>query len=115
MRDFASTTITLQEAVVLAVEAGRFEDAAILTGAFEGSCERIGVRPPIPLQRIIDTRQPSRRIAEALEPATLAVLTERGRRMSLDEAVAYVLQMADAMGPAPPDEARPGGRPDGAQ
>ncbi len=115
VRDFASTTITLQEAVVLAVEAGRFEDAAILTGAFEGSCERIGVRPPIPLQRIIDTRQPSRRIAEAIDPETLAVLAERGRRMSLDEAVAYVLRMADAMGAATPDEAGPGGRPDGAQ
>jgi hypothetical protein len=95
LRDVASTTITLQEAVVMAIEAGRFEAAATLTGAFEGLCERFGVRPPIPLQQIINTSRPADRLAAALETEQLAALVARGRRMSLDEAVAFVVWMAD--------------------
>lgn len=95
LRDVASTTITLQGSVVLAIEAGRFEDAAVLTGAFEGLCERFGVRPPIPLQEIINTHRPRERLAAALEPEHFATLIERGRRMGLDEAVAFVVRMAD--------------------
>ena len=95
LRDYASTTITLQEGVTMAVVSGRFEDGAILSGAFEGLSERFGVRPPIPLQEIINTTHPGERLAANLEPERLAALTERGRRMSLDEAVAYVVRMAD--------------------
>ncbi len=97
LRDVASTTVTLQEAIVLAIEAARFEDAAILKGAFEGLCERSGIRPPIPLQRIVNVSRPDERLAAALDPATLAELLGRGRRMSLDDAISFVVRMTDDM------------------
>jgi predicted ATPase/class 3 adenylate cyclase len=106
MRDVSSTTITLQEARLTALDLGRVEDAAVLTGAFEGLCERFGVRPPILLEQIIEARRPRERIEEALEPGRLATLVERGRRMSLDEAVAFVLRMDDEMGKEAVSQAR---------
>lgn len=97
LRDVASTTIMLEQSVVMAIESGRFEDAAVLTGAFEALCERFGVRPPIPFQQLINSRRPRERLTEALEPERLETLIERGKRMSLDEAVAFVVRMADEM------------------
>ncbi len=95
LRDVSSATITLQEAVLAALELGRLEDAGVLTGAFEGLCERYGVRPPASLQEIINSRRPLERLAEAFEPERLEALMDRGRRMTLDEAVAFVVRMSD--------------------
>jgi predicted ATPase/class 3 adenylate cyclase len=95
LRDIAGTTVTLQEAAVLALESGRFEEAAVLTGAFEGLSERHGFSVPVPLQQIINTREPRLRLAERLDAERLATLIEQGRRLSLDEAVAYAIEMAD--------------------
>jgi class 3 adenylate cyclase len=69
--------------------------AAVMTGAFEGLSERHGFRVPTPLQQIINTREPRVRLAEGLDAARLATLLEQGRRLSLDEAVAYTVEMAD--------------------
>ena len=41
------------------------------------------------------SREPRPRLAEALGPDRLEALIEQGRRLSLDEAVAYTVQMAD--------------------
>lgn len=97
LRDVASTTIALQEAVVVALDSGHPDGAAILLGAFEALCEQYGVRPPVPLQEIINTRRPSERLAEAVPPERLRSLKEQGRRMTLDEAVSFTVRMIDEM------------------
>ena len=97
LRDVVGTTVTLQESVVLALESGRLEDTALLIGAFEGLSERYGFRVPIPLQQIINSRRPRERLAEALDRERLEALVERGRRMTIDQAVAFVVRMAGEM------------------
>ena len=97
LRDAASTTVSLQEGVVLALESGRLEDAGLLMGAFEGLCDRYGVRPPIPLQKIVNSRRPRERLEEVMSPQELDNLIDRGKRMSLDEAVGFIVRMADEL------------------
>jgi hypothetical protein len=72
----------------------------------ETATAQYGVRPPAGLAFLISTREPSKRVEEALDPATLPDAMERGRRMSLDEAVELVLQLGrDAgLGPSAPSE-----------
>ena len=52
MRDVAGATIALPAAALVGIEFGLTEEAALLMGAFEGLCERYGVRPPVGLDRI---------------------------------------------------------------
>jgi predicted ATPase len=107
LRDVTSTTIALQESVVMTIDSGREEDAAILTGAFEGLCERYGVRPPIPLQYFINSRRPLERLAESLAPDRLEALIERGKRMSLDDAVSFTIRLAEELDRATADPVGP--------
>ncbi len=95
LRDVASTTLTIQEGVVLAKAFGRPEDAAVLSGAFTAHCERYGVRPPASLQRFLDTRDPMAESRAALGTEAYQAAIERGRRMSLDEAVDLMVRIAD--------------------
>lgn len=110
LRDVASTTVSIQEAVVLALESGRAEDAGLLMGAFQGLCERHGVRPPMPLQQIVNSRRPRERLEEALSPQELDKLIDRGKRMSLDDAVAFIVRMADELDRAATESAGPAER-----
>jgi hypothetical protein len=66
--------------------------------------ERYGVRPPIPLRQIISSRRASERLTEALGPERLETFIERGGRMSLDEAVALTVRMADGLARESADE-----------
>ena len=97
MRDIGTTTISLHIGVLVAAIVGRFEDAAELIGAFEASCERYGVRPPAALSTFIKSHDPFAATIEALSPEAYAAAYERGRRLSLDEAVAKVADLGDAM------------------
>ena len=97
LRDAASTTIGLQEGVVLAAAVGRLEDAAILAGAFEALCQRYGVRPPGALQRFLDARDPLEEVTEGLGERPARAALEIGRRMSLEEAVALYLAVAESV------------------
>lgn len=97
LRDAASTTIGIQEGVVLAASIGRLEDAAVLAGAFEALCQRYGVRPPGALQRFLDARDPMEQVTEGLGVAAVREALERGRRMSLDEAVALFIEVAQSV------------------
>jgi hypothetical protein len=96
MRDIATTSISLHIGVLAATVAGRFEDAAELAGAFDGSCERYGVRPPAALETFIEGHDPFMATRAALPPDVFAAAYERGRRLSLDEAVAKVAELGEA-------------------
>jgi len=96
MRDLGTTTISLHIGVLMAAMLGRFEEGAELDGAFEANCERYGVRPPAGLSRFIQNQDPFAAIRAALPANVYAAARERGRRMSLDDAVAKVIELADA-------------------
>ncbi|MDP9482765.1 MAG: adenylate/guanylate cyclase domain-containing protein [Chloroflexota bacterium] len=96
MRDIATTTISLHVGVLAAAMVGRFEDAAELTGAFEAACERYGVRPPAALDRFIETSDPFAATRSTLPPEVYAAAYERGRRLTLDEAVTKVTELGEA-------------------
>ena len=104
MRDAAGSTIALPVPAIVAIEFGRPEDAALIIGAFEGLCERYGVRPPIGLEQMIRRTDPAVRLQSILEPATLAEALERGRRMTLDETMDLVVRIGDAV---PSDDRSP--------
>ena len=93
LRDIGTTAISLQVAAIVALEAGRPEDAAVLFGAMETLSERYGVKPPAGLAWLIKTQAPEERVAALLEPDVLAAALERGRRLSLDEAVELVVRI----------------------
>jgi len=102
-RDVASTTITLPAAAIMAVVAGRPEDAGLLLGAFEALSDRYGVRPPGGLQVLFSLWDPMDRVRASLTQDRVTETMARGRRMSLAEAVELTLQIGDqlqAQGPA---------------
>ncbi len=93
MRDLGATTISLHIGVLIGVMAERFADAAALTGTFDAATELYGVRPPAALGRLIDWMDPFAMTRAALTPEAYAVAYERGRRMTLDEAVALIVEL----------------------
>jgi predicted ATPase/class 3 adenylate cyclase len=93
MRDLGTTTISLHVGVLVAAVVGRFDVAAELIGAFHASCERYGVRPPAALSTFIETHDPFAATSDALSPEAYAAAYERGRRLSLDEAVGKVAEL----------------------
>jgi predicted ATPase/class 3 adenylate cyclase len=95
MRDIATTTISLHIGVLVAVIVQRYEDGAELIGVFDASCERYGVRPPAALDRFIETSDPFVATREALSPEVFEAAHARGRRLSLDEAVAKVQELGE--------------------
>ena len=97
LRDIATTAISLQVGSIVALEAGRPEDAAVLFGAMENLSERYGVEPPAGLAWLIKSQTPDERVAELLEPDVLAAALERGRQLSLDDAVELVVRIETAL------------------
>ena len=93
LRDIGTTAISIQIGAIVALNADRPEDAALLLGATESLTERYGVVPPAGLAWLIGSQNPVERVAELLEPDVLASALERGRRFSLDEAVELVVQI----------------------
>lgn len=103
MRDRGTATISLTTGVLMASMLGRPEEAARLSGAFEGLCQRYGVRPPASLERFIGEMDALATVRDALTPEAFAAAVEHGRRMTLDEAVALVAELGDmASGGQPP-------------
>jgi predicted ATPase/class 3 adenylate cyclase len=94
MRDLGTTTISLHVGVLMAVILQRFEDAAVLHGAWDGLCERYGVRPPLALSRFIQGNDPLAAVRAALPADVRARAYDRGLHMTLDGAVALVVEMA---------------------
>ena len=56
LRDVAGSSIALPIAAVVGLEVGLIEEAAVIMGAFEGLCERYGVRPPLGLEQLLERR-----------------------------------------------------------
>ena len=114
LRDTATSTLTLQGCAIAALEAGRPVDAAILLGAFEGLSELYGVRTPLGLNWLIQQNDPVGRTQAMLGPEEFADAKERGRRMSLDDAVDLAVGIGrDALAPplAEPQSAATGSWP----
>jgi hypothetical protein len=98
MRDLGTTTISLHIGVLLGALTGQFEEAAEVHGAFDALCDRYGVRPPAALTRFVGGADPFRATRENLDPETWAAAYERGRRLTLDEAVSMIVGLGDAAG-----------------
>jgi hypothetical protein len=79
---------------VMAIETGRFEDAAALLAAVEAFRVQYGMTTPGGLGQMIARGNPLERIQSALSPEQAAAAAERGRRMSLDEAANLVGSIA---------------------
>lgn len=108
MRDLGTAAISLHVGVLIASMVGRPEDVARLRGAFEGVCERYAVRPPASLERFVGDIDPIGPARERLGPEAFAAAVERGRAMSLDDAVALIVELgdlADEAGPPPRSQA----------
>jgi tetratricopeptide (TPR) repeat protein len=98
MRDLGTTTISLHIGVLLGALAGDFERAAEIHGAFDALCDRYGVRPPAALTRFVGRQDPFVLTKQSLDSGVWAAAYERGRRLTLDEAVAVVIAVGDAAG-----------------
>lgn len=94
IRDVATTTVSLAMAGRVALAAGSPEDGAALLGAYDTFSEIYGVRPPAGLLHQMRSAGVVEQIRDALDPETFAAATARGRRFSLDEAVALVVELA---------------------
>jgi predicted ATPase/class 3 adenylate cyclase len=105
MRDLGSSAISLHVGVLIASVLGHLEDAARLWGAFGSLCDRYGVQPPASLEKFIGDIDPLGPARERLGSEAFAAAVEVGRQMSLDDAVALIVNMsdlADQAGAAPP-------------
>ena len=98
MEDLGTTTISLHVGVLLGALTGRFEEAAEIHGAFDALCERYGVRPPAALSEFVGRQDPFEWARQNLDPTAWADAYERGRRLTLDEAVAKIVGLGDAAG-----------------
>jgi tetratricopeptide (TPR) repeat protein len=98
IRDLASSTIGLPIGAVIALEAGRPYEAAMIMGAFEALSERYGVRPPLGVEELIRSAEPLESARSALEPEAFAEALESGRRMTLGEAIDLITRTGE---PAP--------------
>ena len=101
MRDVGTTTISLHIGVLIAAMLGRWEVGAMVHGAYDALCERYGVRPPFGLELFYAAQDPFTATREALAEDDYAAAYARGRRLTLDEGVALVVELSQGVtGPA---------------
>jgi predicted ATPase/class 3 adenylate cyclase len=93
--DVGSSTITLPTCALVALEAGRAEDACLIQGAFEGLSQQYGVSPPMGMQILLANWDLSARLTAAMGAEDAAEAIDRGRRLSHDEAIALVARMGE--------------------
>ena len=79
---------------VAALELGRPESAAVILGAFDALSRRYGLQRPAGYEQIVAVMDPRGRTEAALDPETFQSAMLRGGEMTLEEAVAFVLEMA---------------------
>lgn len=106
LRDVATTTITLAGGAMMLLENGMSEEAATLMGAFENLCDVHGVRPPAGIGQLIADSRLEQRAYEELASDQRAEAVARGRAMSLDDAVAYLVEMSDRLRTPPGPDAQ---------
>jgi len=104
--DVVAITSVLPIEAMAAIELERPESAAMILGAFDGLSRRYGVQMEVNLEQLVAAYDPRGRAQGALDPETFDAALRRGREMTLEEAVAYVLEMAKPLIDVPSD---PGG------
>lgn len=92
--DVVSMTSVLPFEAIAALELARPESAAVILGAFDTNSRRYGVQPPLGIEQVIAAYDPRGRAKAALDPETFDAASRRGREMTLEEAVEYVVEMA---------------------
>lgn len=95
IRDVATTTISLADAAILLLDFDRHEEAATLLGAYHRLCDLHGVQPPAGLGQLIAWSRVEERAFQNLTSDEHAAATKRGRTMSLDDGVAFVVATAE--------------------
>lgn len=114
LRDVTGTTIAIPLAALLALEAGRAEDAATLLGAADHLGDLYGVKAPLGLKELLGVSDPRGRAVATLGEKGYQEAFEVGRGMTLDQAVELTVRMQDeAWGPGDrsgSDVAGPGAR-----
>jgi len=96
LRDVTGTTIAIPLAALMAVEAGRPEDAARLMGASEHLCELYGVKAPLGLRQLLHDSNPASISEVMLGKEQYAEAFAEGSQMTLDEAVALAVGIQEA-------------------
>ena len=100
LRDVTGTTIAIPLAALLALEADRPEDAATLLGSADHLSELYGVKAPLGLRELLGVSDPRGRAIAALGEKGYQEAFDRGRQMTLDQAVERIVRMQDeAWGP----------------
>jgi predicted ATPase/class 3 adenylate cyclase len=94
LADVASTTIGLQVLALLAADRGLPEAAVQVNEAFEAACRAYAVRPPRPLEVLLARPNYVAQLLETLGQERYDRAAERGRRMTLDEAVDYAVTVS---------------------
>jgi hypothetical protein len=89
----AMTNVLPIEAMA-ALELYRPESAAVILGAFDAQSRRYGLQTVVGFGPFLATDDPRERAKTALDPETFDAATRRGSEMSLDEIVAYVIELA---------------------
>jgi tetratricopeptide (TPR) repeat protein len=95
IRDIATTTIALADSAILLLDFNRNQEAATLMGAYHQLCDLHGVQPPAGIGQIILWSRVEERSIEALSSGDYAAAMQRGRAMSLDDAVAFVMAIGE--------------------
>ena len=95
IRDLASSTIGLPIGAVIAMEAGRPYDAAMIMGAFEALSSATACARHSPWQELIRSADPLESARAALEPEAFAEALEFGRRMTLGETIDLITRTGD--------------------
>ncbi len=95
LRDVAGTTIAIPVASLLALEAGRPEDAARLQGASDHLNELYGVKAPLGLRELLGVADPSGRTIAALGEERYREAFDKGRQLTLEQTVALIVRIVD--------------------
>jgi predicted ATPase/class 3 adenylate cyclase len=104
LRDVASTTLQLAGGAILLLEWERWMEAATLLAAYEHLSDVFGLKPPAGIGYVIELFRPVDRTLERLHADEFREASERGRAMSLDEAVTFALELLEQLRQ---DEVRP--------
>jgi len=95
LRDVTGTTIAIPLAALMAIEAGRPEDAARLMGASEHLSELYGVKAPMGLRELLRNSNPASISEVMLGKEHYAEAFAAGTQMTLDEAVALAVSIQE--------------------
>ena len=105
IRDISTTTISLAGAAVMLLDFDRAAEIATLMGAYESLCEVHGVRPPAGFAAQLFASGVVERVMEALSSEQHEAAVRRGRGMTVDEAVAFLIDVfEEVVGDLPDDQ-----------